>query len=96
MQTKAPPPVETLPTQDLPGGEAYIACWQEFENSVTAEARLVRQIDRLEMAFQAGAYIHSGLETPQEFLSSARKALTDPQLIRILDEFKQLISIQPE
>ncbi len=80
----------------LPGGDVYIAYWQEFEDGATAEARFVRQIDRLEMAFQAGVYTKLGLETPHEFLGSARKALTDNELIQILDEFEKVISIQSE
>ncbi len=70
----------------LPGGEVYISIWDEFERGESAEARLVRQIDRLEMALQAGVYERQGLADLGEFFASAEQAITWPELRRILDE----------
>ena len=74
----------------LPDGQDYIHLWEEFEAGETAEARFVHQIDRLEMGFQASVYQAQGLGRMDEFLESARLALTDPELIAILDELAEL------
>ncbi|MBN1146901.1 MAG: HD domain-containing protein [Anaerolineales bacterium] len=68
----------------LPGGEAYVALWEEFERGDTPEARFVRQVDRLEMGLQARVYQAQGFERMQEFLASARQALTEQALLEIL------------
>ena len=70
----------------LPGGEAWIALWEEFEAGQTPEARLIRQLDRLEMGLQAGVYQRQGQTEMDTFHLSARKALTDPELVAILEE----------
>jgi putative hydrolase of HD superfamily len=69
----------------LPGGEDYLACWQEFELGETAEARFVRQIDRLEMGLQAGVYASQGFENLEEFFTSARQELSEPSLIKLIE-----------
>jgi putative hydrolase of HD superfamily len=70
----------------LPGGEAHLRLWEEFESGDTAEARFVRQIDRLDMGLQAAVYARQGLLHPDEFYRSAAAALADPQLKHILEE----------
>lgn len=70
----------------LPGGEAYLAIWDEFERGESDEARLVRQIDRLEMALQAGVYERQRSADLGEFFASAEQAITWPELCGILDE----------
>ncbi|HVZ67074.1 MAG TPA: HD domain-containing protein [Patescibacteria group bacterium] len=40
----------------IPNGDEVLGLWQEFEEGETAEAKLVRGIDRLEMMFQAEEY----------------------------------------
>lgn len=67
-----------------PDGADLIAIWEEFERGETGEARLVRQADRLEMAFQALIYDRQNLVDPASFLSSASRALEDPELQLIL------------
>jgi putative hydrolase of HD superfamily len=69
----------------LPGGEIYTQLWREFETGVSLEARFVRQIDRLEMGFQAGLYQRQGFGRLSEFFVSAREALQDNELIELLD-----------
>src|SRR5690606_13145242 len=53
--------------QGLPNGDQYLAAWDEFEQGETPEARLVKQVDRLEMALQASVYEHMGYGRLQEF-----------------------------
>lgn len=70
---------------NLPVGDAYIKQWDEFEAGSTPEAQFVRQIDRLEMAFQAFLYEHQGEQNLQEFFDSADEALQDPRLRRVFE-----------
>ncbi|MBN2549322.1 MAG: HD domain-containing protein [Anaerolineales bacterium] len=74
----------------LPGGEEYLRLWQEFEAGDSAEARLVRQVDRLEMGLQAGAYQLLGQGGLEQFFLSARQALEEAQLVSLLDEMQAL------
>lgn len=73
----------------LPSAEACLRLWQEFEDGSSPEARLVRQVDRLEMGLQAGVYALQGLLDGDEFLKSARAALSDDALLRLLDELER-------
>ncbi|MFM8323016.1 MAG: HD domain-containing protein [Chloroflexota bacterium] len=73
----------------LPGGDEYIALWEEFERGDTPEALFVRQLDRLEMGLQAAVYERAGLAQLPEFFASARAALTDETLARLIDEVER-------
>jgi putative hydrolase of HD superfamily len=70
----------------LPEGETYLSVWEEYEAGETPEARFVRQIDRLEMALQASVYRHQGMLGMEEFFETTRRALSDPALLRLLEE----------
>ncbi|MBN1580820.1 MAG: HD domain-containing protein [Anaerolineae bacterium] len=75
----------------LANGPAYVAAWQEYETGESAEARLIRQIDRLEMALQASVYEHQGLVDPSEFFASAEQALSDaPELLDLVEQLRDL------
>lgn len=69
----------------LASGAEILALWEEFEAGETAEARFVRQLDRLDMALQARVYQSSGAEHMDEFFVSAAQAIEDPALREILD-----------
>lgn len=68
----------------LPRGREYLAIWEEFEAGQTAEARFVKEIDRLEMGLQASVYEHDELAELSGFFDSADQALTTPELRGIL------------
>ncbi len=74
----------------LPRGADYLALWEEFEQGETPAARFVRQLDRLEMAFQAAAYEKQSFGDMSEFIASAESALQDPALKEILEEVKRV------
>jgi putative hydrolases of HD superfamily len=74
----------------LPEGEVYIHLWMEFEAGESSEARFVRQLDRLEMAFQASVYELQGLGDMGEFFTSAAQVVTDPMMQSMLHELKDL------
>jgi putative hydrolase of HD superfamily len=68
----------------LPRGAALLATWERYEAQQDAESRLVRQLDRLDMALQARAYQEAGTTGLQEFAESARSAISDPHLLHWL------------
>ena len=76
----------------LPRGERYLALWEEYESGATPEARLVKQVDKLEMALQACIYEHQHGLNLQEFLDSAATALILPELQEL---FTQISDVRP-
>ena len=74
----------------LPKGKEYLAIWQEFEESQTAEARFMKEIDRLEMGLQASVYEQEGLGDLSVFFDSADQALSTPELRGILTALRKL------
>jgi putative hydrolases of HD superfamily len=74
----------------LPRGEAHLALWEEYEAGSSFEARLVRQLDRLEMGLQACIYEHQGAGDLSEFFASVHQALETPALKALLAELERL------
>lgn len=74
----------------LPNGGRLVAEWHEYEHQSTAEARFVKQIDRLELAMQASVYDHQGEVDPAEFLAAAEMHLESPVLRAELDALRTL------
>ena len=70
--------------EGLPDGGRLLGLWEEFEEGTSPEARLVKQLDRLEMGIQAAVYRAEGAPGMEEFLESARFALKDGLLAEIL------------
>lgn len=64
--------------------------WEEFEAGTSAEARFLRQIDRLELGFQAALLKAEKNPEMDEFLDSARKAVQDPYLASMLETVRGL------
>lgn len=75
--------------RDLPPAlaELYLEAWEEYEQGTSPEAKLVKQLDKVEMAVQATEYRerYPGKDV-KEFMSTARKAVRDPELLRVIDE----------
>ena len=74
----------------LANGKDYLAVWEEFEAGETAEARFLKEIDRLEMGLQASVYEHEGLGDLTVFFQSTDQALSTPALREILAEIQAL------
>jgi putative hydrolase of HD superfamily len=72
----------------LSSSDRIIDLWNEYEAGETPEARFVRQIDKLEMAFQAAAYERNSSRNLEEFKTSAREQIQDPMLLKLLDELE--------
>lgn len=64
----------------------YGKLWAEYQQNSTREAKLLHQIDKLEMAVQANRYKKNGYTKRQlaPFFDSAKKEITDPALKKIL------------
>src|SRR5579864_3358994 len=64
---------------------SYRKLWTDFSLSRTKEARLVHEMDKLEMAFQAKAYASKvGRDRVAVFYRSAAQGIKDPGLRRAL------------
>jgi len=73
----------------LSSRDRIIGLWNEYEAAETPEARFVRQIDKLEMAFQAAAYERMSHCNLNEFKASARDQIQEPELLELLDRLER-------
>ena len=64
----------------------YMMVWNEYQEGKTKEAKAVRQLEKLEMALQAKEYEEAGStsQSLKRFIKSAEKAITWPELRRLL------------
>ena len=64
----------------------YLTDWNEYQEGKTKEAKAVRQLEKLEMALQAKEYekTKSTGQSLKRFIKSAEKAITWPELRRLL------------
>lgn len=75
----------------LPSASEYLQLWEEYEARSSPEARLIHQLDRLEMALQASVYEQQGLGALEDFFASAGKVIQWPVLRAV---FEQLLAIR--
>ena len=75
----------------LPGGQDLIAIWQEYEAQDSPEAKFVKQIDRLEFAFQASVYEHQDRIDGTDFYESVARQLKDEALKNELQALRNLL-----
>lgn len=61
----------------LPGRAEYLALWEEYATGGSIEARLIKELDRLEMLAQALAYERVGSRTLSEFWANADQGWSD-------------------
>jgi putative hydrolase of HD superfamily len=74
----------------LPRGETYVALWEEYETGTSLEAKLVREVDRLEMGLQACVYELQGAPDLSAFFASAEKVVESAPLQDLLAQAKAL------
>ena len=67
--------------------QKYLSIWLEFEEQKSLEAKIARQIDQLEMVFQALEYEKEGYskEKLDVFWENVREKLSDESLKRIFE-----------
>lgn len=76
--------------EKLPNGHELVDLWEEFEAGASPEARLVKQLDRLEMALQALVYEKQGYKNMHSFYHSTEEAVRSPELASLLDNVLNL------
>ena len=64
----------------------FLTDWNEYQEGRTKEAKAVRQLEKLEMALQAKEYEKAKTtdHSLERFIKSAEKAITSPELRRLL------------
>jgi putative hydrolase of HD superfamily len=64
----------------------YSLLWQEYQANNSKEARIVHQLDKIEMALQAKIYSKDGhsKEKLSSFLNSVKDEIVDPKLLKLL------------
>jgi len=71
-------------------GELYMDIWDEFETGKSPEAQFIKQIDKLEMVFQAGVYEHLEYGCLEEFFNSVKETVEDQCLKQVMEEIENL------
>lgn len=74
----------------VPNGNHYVTLWKEYEEGLTPEAHLLRQIDYLEMGLQACIYNLRYNIPIDDFIRSTKKRLFDKKLNDLFNEAKKL------
>ena len=74
----------------LPNGSKWINLWEEYEQGKSAEAKFVRQLDRLEMLLQASVYEQQGQADLSDFFASTQWNLFSPELQSIFKVLENL------
>jgi len=71
--------------------EPYFEIWNEYQKNSSQESRLLHDIDKLEMAFQAKFYQNKGIskEKLQTFFNTAKKEIKSKNLRDILSNFME-------
>lgn len=58
----------------------FLKIWEEFQENLTAESKLVHDLDKLEMALQAKIYEKKGFKNITSFFNSAEKQIQNNEL----------------
>ena len=66
----------------------YSELWIEYQSNQSKEAKIVHQVDKLEMALQAKIYSKEGhpKDKLNSFFNTARNEITDPKLLSLFEE----------
>jgi 5'-deoxynucleotidase YfbR-like HD superfamily hydrolase len=75
--------------KNVPNGQSFVDLWMEYERQEGKEARLVKELDKLEMALTAMEYQkqfpHLNL---MEFVKGAEDHINDPRLLDFIVSLK--------
>jgi len=74
----------------IPNGGKLLSLWEEFETGESSESHFIRQIDKLEMVFQASIYENQLGVDLEDFFKSAGRVLESKELQIIFDELENL------
>ena len=66
----------------------YCILWEEYQLNNSKEAKIVHQLDKLEMALQAKIYSNEGYskEKLDSFFNSAKNEINDPKLLELFSK----------
>ncbi len=69
----------------------YLTIWNEYNEDISDEAKLVHEVDKLEMVVQGLSYANDGIEKEKlkPFFDSAKSQINSKQLREILDKLLQ-------
>jgi putative hydrolase of HD superfamily len=69
----------------------YTDLWKEMESGKSKESKLIKELDKLELVFQASEYEREGYskEKLNEFYEFSKERLKDPELIKIFELLKK-------
>ncbi len=71
------------------GQPELLSLWEEYALNESPEANFVHACDKLDMALQAIHYAAELGVNTAEFIASARAAIDDPRLIKVIDDAEQ-------
>jgi 5'-deoxynucleotidase YfbR-like HD superfamily hydrolase len=75
---------------NIPNGQSFVDLWMEYERQESKEARMVRELDKLEMVLTAMEYQkkfpHLNL---MEFVKGAEDHINDPRLLDFIVSLKK-------
>ena len=75
-------------------GEEIFGLWEEFEHGKSKEGKLVKELDKLEMALQAAEYENGGRSKDLgEFISHTEKFLKSKEMKKLLEDIKSMRSL---
>jgi putative hydrolase of HD superfamily len=69
-----------------PIGQEIFDLWCEYEDGATAEGKVVKQLDKLEMILQASEYEKSQGKNLEEFFKSTEGVFKHPQIVSWVEE----------
>jgi 5'-deoxynucleotidase YfbR-like HD superfamily hydrolase len=76
--------------KSIPNGKQYIALWNEFDEQRTPEAKVLKNIDKFEMALQAGEYSKMFPDKDlSEFIDDFRNNLKSSEFQEMFEEIIQ-------
>jgi 5'-deoxynucleotidase YfbR-like HD superfamily hydrolase len=76
---------------DISNANSYLGLWQEYEAQESKEARILREIDKLEMALTAVEYQKMSPEKDlYEFIREADSQIESPEIRLLLKEVKTM------
>lgn len=68
--------------------------WEDYRKGKSEEARLVKDLDKLEMAIQAFEYSEEGVKGLSGFVESALKEIKDEETLRVCEKLRRLLLVK--
>lgn len=75
---------------NLPNGQEYVDLWREFEEGKSIESKILKDIDKLEMAIQASEYKREHQNKDfSEFFTDAEAHIRVPEICTLFEAIKK-------